>query len=83
MLGQHNLYGWRVGEPLAMHETPLERLKADRDGVFVIDPQRSSLLLRMVEPLGVKRASFGGLMREAMTIRAPRIVVAENRRAAA
>jgi hypothetical protein len=82
MLGQDNIYGWRLGEPLAMHETPLQWLQSNRQGVFVIDPQKASPLLRMVEPLGVKRASFGRRMREAMTIRAPRIVVAENRRAA-
>ena len=49
---------------------------AGRDGVFVIDPQRASPLLRMVEPLGVRRPEFGRRMRESMTVRAPRIVVA-------
>lgn len=82
MLGAENVYGPRLGEPLAMHETALEWLKADRDGVFVLDPQRASRLLRMVEPLGVKRAAFGRRMREAMTIRPPRILVAENGTAA-
>jgi hypothetical protein len=76
MLGQDNLYGWRIGEPLVVHETPLEWLQAGREGVFVIDPQRASPLLRMVEPLGVRRPEFGRRMRESMTIRAPRIVVA-------
>jgi hypothetical protein len=83
MLGQDSVYGWRLREPLAMHETVLEWLKANRDGVFVIDPQRASPLLRTVEPLGVKRASFGRVMRERLIIRAPRIVVAENRRTTA
>jgi hypothetical protein len=83
MLGAENLYGWRLGDPLVMHETPLDWLKASPEGVFVIDPQRASPLLRQVEPLGVKSAIFGRRMREAMTIRAPRIVVAESRRAAA
>jgi hypothetical protein len=82
MLGQDNLYSLRLGEPLAMHETPLDWLKSNRDGVFVIDPQRASPLLRMVEPLGVRCASFGRRMRQAMTIRAPRIVVAAGRMAA-
>jgi hypothetical protein len=83
MLGQDSIYGWRLGEPLAMHETPLQWLQSNREGVFVIDPQRASPLLRMVEPLGVRCASFGHRMRAAMTLRAPRIVVAENRRVAA
>lgn len=82
MLGEDNLYGWRVGEPLVVHETPLEWLKAGREGVFVINSQRASPLLRMVEPLGVKRPELGRQLREALTIRAPRIVVAEDRRAA-
>ena len=81
MLGQDNLYGWKVGEPLIVHETPLEWLQAGREGVFVIDPQGASPLLRMVEPLAVKRPEFGRQLLSALTIRAPRIVV-ENRRAA-
>jgi hypothetical protein len=82
MLGQDNLYGWRLGAPLMVHETPLEWLQAGREGVFVIDPQRASLLLGMVEPLGVKRPEFGREPQAALTIRAPRIVVAAQRRAA-
>jgi hypothetical protein len=76
MLGQDNLYGWRLGDPLMVHETPLEWLQAGRGGVFVIDHQRASPLLRMVEPLGVKRPEFGRQLQAALTIRAPRIVVA-------
>ena len=82
MLGQDNLYGCRLGEPLMVHETSLEWLQAGREGVFIIDPQRASLLLRMVEPLGVKRPEFGRQLQAALTIRAPRIVVATQRRAA-
>jgi hypothetical protein len=82
MLGQDNLYGWRVGEPLLVHESPLEWLRAGREGVFVIDPQCASSLLRMVEPLGVKRPEYGRQLQTALTIRAPRIVVAAQRRAA-
>jgi hypothetical protein len=51
MLGQDNLYGWRVGEPLVVHETTLEWLQAGREGVFITDPQRASPLLRMVSRL--------------------------------
>jgi hypothetical protein len=76
MLGQDNLYGWRVGEPLLVHESPLEWLRAGREGVFVIDPQCASSLLRMVEPLGVKRPDYGRQLQTALAIRAPRIVVA-------
>ena len=82
MLGQDNLYGWRLGDPLMVHETPLEWLQAGRGGAFVIDPQRASPLLRMVEPLGVQCPAFGRRIQAALTIRAPRIVVATQRRAA-
>ena len=82
MLGQDKLYGWRIGEPLVAHESSLEWLQAGREGVFVIEPQRASPLLRMIEPLGVKRPELGRQLLSALTIRAPRIVVAENRRAA-
>jgi hypothetical protein len=82
ILGQDNLYDWRLGDPLMVHETPLEWLKAGREGVFVIDSQRASPLLRMVEPLGVKRPEYGRQLQAALTIRAPRIVVAAQRRAA-
>jgi hypothetical protein len=81
MLGQDNLCGWRLGEPLIMHETLLEWLRAGREGVVVLDAQRASPLLRSVEPLGVKRASFGREMQAALTIRAPRILVATQRSA--
>ena len=83
MLGQDNLYNWRLGDPLMVHETPLEWLQAGRGGVFVIDPRRASPLLRMVEPLGVKRPQFGRQLQAALTIRAPRIVVAARLAAAA
>jgi hypothetical protein len=82
MLGQDNLYGWRVGEPLVVHETALEWLQAGREGVLIIDPQRASPLLRMVEPLGVRCPEFGRQLQAALTIRAPRIVAAAQRRAA-
>jgi hypothetical protein len=83
MLGQDNLSDWRLGDPLMVHETPLEWLQAGREGVFVIDPQRASPLLRMVEPIGVKRPEFGRQLQAALSIRAPRIVVAARPGAAA
>jgi hypothetical protein len=82
MLGQGNLYGWRIGEPLMVHETALEWLQAGRGGVFVIDAQRASPLLRMAELLGVKRPEFGRQLQATLSIRDPRILVSAQRRAA-
>lgn len=85
MFGAENVYAPRLGEPLKVDETVRDWLRAGREGVFVIDGarQRAAALLRMAEPLGVRTEAFGRRLREALTIRAPRIVVAAPARAAA
>jgi hypothetical protein len=83
MLGQENILAPRIGEPLLVHETPIDWLRAEREGVFVISSHSAAPLLRMGEPLGVQSARFGQRLRDALTIPAPRIVVATNQRAAA
>jgi hypothetical protein len=83
MLGAENIFAPRFGEPLLVHETPLDWLRAGRRGVFIVDPQRAAPLLRLGEPLGVRREAHGRRLRQALTILAPRIVVASNARAAA
>jgi hypothetical protein len=83
MLGAENIFAPRLGQPLLVHETPLDWLRAGRRGVFIVDPQRAAPLLRLAEPLGVKREAHGRSLRQVLTIPAPRIVVASNARAAA
>ncbi len=83
MLGAENIFASRLGEPLLVHETPLDWLRAGRRGVHIIDPQRAAPLLRLSEPLGVKREAHSRRLRQALTIPAPHIVVASNARAAA
>jgi hypothetical protein len=83
MLGAENIFAPRLGEPLLVHETPLDWLRAGRHGVFIVDPQRAAPLLLLSEPLGVTREAHGRRLRQALTIPAPRIVVASNARAAA
>jgi len=83
MLGAENIFAPRLGEPLLVHETPLDWLRAGRRGVFIVDPQRAAPLLRLGEPLGVTREAHGRRLRQALTIPAPRIVVASNARSAA
>jgi hypothetical protein len=83
MLGTENIFAPRLGEPLLVHETPLDWLRAGRRGVFIVDPQRAAPQLRLSEPLGVKREAHGRRLRQALAIPAPRIVVASNARAAA
>jgi len=83
MLGAENIFAPRFGEPLLVHETPLDWLRAGRHGVYIVDPQRAAPLLRLSEPLGVAGEAHGRRLRQALTIPAPRIVVASNARAAA
>jgi hypothetical protein len=83
MLGAENIFAPRLGDPLLVHETPLDWLRAGRRGVYIIDPQRAAPLLRLGEPLGVTREAHGRRLRQALTIPSPRIVVASNARAAA
>jgi hypothetical protein len=83
MLGAENIFAPRLGEPLLAHETPLDWLRAGRQGVFIVDPQRAAPLLRLSEPLGVAGEAHGRRLRQDLTIPAPRIVVASNARAAA
>ena len=45
MLGQHNIERPRLGEPLLVHSDPLHWLRADRQGVVVLNPQRAWSLL--------------------------------------
>ena len=83
MLGAENIFAPRLGEPLLVHETPLDWLRAGRRGVYIVDLQRAAPLLRLSEPLGVAREAHGRRLRQALAIPAPRIVVASNARAAA
>ncbi len=58
-------------------------LVADREGIAVLDPRWAAPLLHGVGALAAKRLKFGRRMRAAVTIPAPRIVVAEPARRAA
>ena len=52
-------------------------LRADRRGIVVLDPRRAASLLHMAPPLRVQSVEQGRALRAALTIEAPRIVVAE------
>jgi hypothetical protein len=82
MVGQHEIFQPRVGEPLVVHETVLDWLREGRSGIVVIDPERAAPLLHMAEPLGVTSMDFGRRLRRALTVRRPRILVKAERAAA-
>ncbi|MGJ0506993.1 MAG: hypothetical protein ACR652_07600 [Methylocystis sp.] len=77
-LGLDNLERPRGDGPLVAHETVLSWLRADREGVFIIDPSRAARWLDGVT-LGVMDHEFGRRLREELTI-APRIVAPREKR---
>lgn len=82
LAGAENIFGPRIAQPLIVHESLIEWLRAGRQGVVILDAPRAAQLLRLAEPIGVTRASFGRRLRDSLTIDAPRIVVADRRAAA-
>jgi hypothetical protein len=85
-LGAENIYAPRFDpdRALQVHETPLEWLLHDRNGVVVVDAQGAAPLLRLAEPLAVETVEYGQKLRRMLEVRLPRIFVAnpDMRRAA-
>ncbi|WP_294532608.1 hypothetical protein [uncultured Rhodoblastus sp.] len=83
MLGENNILAPRFDEPLPVHETALDWLKADRRGVFIADPARAAANLEG-HSLLAENLNFAGQLKKALTRPAPPIFVKrEERRAAA
>ncbi|WP_294534306.1 hypothetical protein [uncultured Rhodoblastus sp.] len=82
MLGENNILAPRFDEPLPVHETALDWLKADRRGVFIADPARASFQLEG-HSLLVDNAVFGGKLKQALTRPSPPIFVNKDARRAA
>ncbi len=81
ILGMHRLYGPRI-EPLAVYQTPLEWLRAGRDGIVIADFPAATKLLCGGEPLAVDDAAFGRELHAKLRLGPPRILVREQRRVA-
>ena len=75
MIGQQSIYDVRLLEALPVHTGPLDWLQAGRDGVVILDPIGAAPLLRQCEPLAVTSPAYGRRLRDALTIKSPRIVV--------
>jgi hypothetical protein len=83
MLGENNILAARFDEPLPVHQTALDWLKANRQGVFIIDPARAAFNLEG-HSLLAENHNFAGQLKKALTRPAPPIFVKrEERRAAA
>ena len=75
MLGQELVFGPRF-EPLRVHESTLDWLRAGRDGVVVVDePMAASLLREAGGPLVVATAAHRRRLETMLTVKPPRIEV--------
>jgi len=76
LLGEEQIYSARLGEPLVVHESLLDWLRAERTGVVVVDAVRAPPLLREAEPLAVLSIEHGDRIKRLLTLPAPKILVA-------
>lgn len=80
-LGQDTAFAPRLSGGLAVYQTPIEWLKASRNGVCIFDPPAAVRDLDGAHPLIARDARHGRELRDRMTIR-PRILISKARRAA-
>jgi hypothetical protein len=75
LLGQDMLFAPRFGDPIVVHETPLEWLRFKRTGVVIVDPRRAAPLLRAAEPLATSSVQQGERLRKMLAVRPARVLV--------
>jgi hypothetical protein len=84
LLGQQHVFGPRVGSPaLAIHQSPLEWLRADRHGCVLIDTARARWLLGNAGPLQASSIAHGRALLSALTFSPEILVPASQERLAA
>jgi hypothetical protein len=77
-LGAESLFAPRLGKVgLKVFPTPLEWLKAERDGVVIVDPAEARWRL-VGEQLVVSDGAFGRDLREGLRLPEPRIAIEES-----
>lgn len=75
MLGEEQVQQPRLGEPLEVHATVLAWLRSNRQGVVVLHQSRALPMLRAAAPLLVDDTHFAAKLHDALTIKAPQILV--------
>jgi hypothetical protein len=75
MLGEHNALAPRLGHGLTVHETPMDWLKAGRDGVVIADGERAKPILHCAGPLLVQSVRYGKNLGTKLMTPSPRIRV--------
>ena len=73
VLGLEQLYGPRL-EPLAIHDTALDWLRAERRGLFIVDIERAKHILASAGPFEVSSRKLQAQLTSHLTVR-PRIVL--------
>ena len=75
-LGAENLFAPRLHDGLKVFPNPLAWLKAERDGVVIVDPEEAKWAL-VGELLIVSDGAFGLELREKLSLPLPRIAIEE------
>ncbi len=75
MLGEEQVDPTLRDEPLEVHASVLAWLRADRQGVVVLDQRRAKTMLREAGLLLVNDEGFAAKLHDALTIKAPQILV--------
>ena len=82
MLGEEQVLGIRLGEPLRVHDVVMGWFRASREGVFIVDYPQAAHVLRN-ETLGVSSVEHARELRLKLTLSAPPVVVLDQSERAA
>lgn len=84
LLGEEGLDDYRFDEPLLVHASPLDWLRAGREGVCVVDRARAASMLRDAGTMEVGTYAERRRLLDVMGVRMPQVLVrtGEGRRAA-
>ena len=80
LLGEENLDGCRMGEPLMVHPDPMAWLRSGREGVVVVDAIRAGPLLRQAGEMVVDCHRERNRLNAIMRVDLPKIIVRSTTR---
>lgn len=75
LLGEEQIHGSRMGEPLTVHPDVMSWLRCGRDGVVVVDPVRAGPLLRDAGTMQVNSYAERRRLNDMMRMELPRVIV--------
>jgi len=83
LLGEENLDGARLGEPLVVHPDPMAWLRSGREGVVVVDAIRAGPMLRQAGEMVVGSHAERNRLNAIMRVDLPKIIVRSHVRVVA